>query len=214
MKISESCKHDMLEFILQGFLLGLAYVAPIGMQNLYVINTAIKMDRLRAYQVAAITVLFDITLALACFFGVGLILDAVPALKSLILIAGCIIVVYIGIKLIRSKPEMNDQIKVNEPIITIVAICFTVTWLNPQALIDGSLLLGGFRASLPASDANAFIAGVALASMTWFATLTTAVSCFKSRISIKTLGHINIICGLIIIAYGLKLGFSFVEILT
>ena len=59
----------MIEYVLQGFLLGLAYLAPIGMQNMYVINSAIRMTRLRAYQVAGLTFVFDISLALACFFG-------------------------------------------------------------------------------------------------------------------------------------------------
>jgi hypothetical protein len=37
----------VLEFLLQGFLLGLAYLAPIGMQNMYVINSAMRMSRPR-----------------------------------------------------------------------------------------------------------------------------------------------------------------------
>ncbi|HYE10658.1 MAG TPA: amino acid transporter, partial [Patescibacteria group bacterium] len=64
-----------MEFLLQGLALGLAYVAPIGMQNIYVINTAINKSKLRAYQVAFITVFFDITLALACFLGIGALLS-------------------------------------------------------------------------------------------------------------------------------------------
>ena len=73
----------MLEFLLQGFLLGLAYLAPIGMQNMYVINSAMCMSRLRAFQVAFFTFAFDISLALACFFGVGLFLDILPFLRVL-----------------------------------------------------------------------------------------------------------------------------------
>ena len=55
---------------LQGFLMGLAYVAPIGLQNLFVINTALTQTRRRAYATAFIVMFFDITLALACFFGI------------------------------------------------------------------------------------------------------------------------------------------------
>jgi L-lysine exporter family protein LysE/ArgO len=40
--------------------------------------------------------------------------------------------------------------------------------MNPQAIIDGTLLFGGFRASLLTDAINAFIIGVALASSTWF----------------------------------------------
>ncbi len=56
-------------------MLGIAYVAPIGMQNMYVINTAVSKNKTRAYQVALITIFFDISLAIACFFGMGLIMD-------------------------------------------------------------------------------------------------------------------------------------------
>src|SRR5512134_1615956 len=92
-------------YILQGLLLGLAYLAPIGMQNMYVINTALRMGRLRTYQVAGITTAFDISLALSCFFGVGLLLDVFPFLTGIMLLGGCLIVTYFGVKMVRSRPE-------------------------------------------------------------------------------------------------------------
>lgn len=58
-----------MDFYLQGLALGLAYVAPIGMQNLFVINSALTQTRLRALATALIVIFFDVTLALACFFG-------------------------------------------------------------------------------------------------------------------------------------------------
>ena len=51
--------------------MGLAYVAPIGAQNLFVIQSAIGQKRSRAFLTALIVVFFDVTLALACFFGIG-----------------------------------------------------------------------------------------------------------------------------------------------
>ena len=38
----------MGQILLQGFLVGLAYVAPIGMQNAYVINSAAKLKKSKA----------------------------------------------------------------------------------------------------------------------------------------------------------------------
>lgn len=200
----------MLEFLIQGFLLGLAYLAPIGMQNMYVINSAMRMDRFRAYQVSLITFFFDVTLALACFFGIGAILDGFPALKGAVLFIGFFAVTYIGIRLIMSKPELKE-IPMSEPMIRIAAMCFAVTWFNPNAIIDGTLLLGGVRASLPSNASNLFILGVALASFVWFNGLVAVISTFKSRINGNTLRLINGICGGIIIAYGLMLGYSFIR---
>lgn len=199
-----------IRYFLEGFLLGLAYVAPIGMQNMYVINTAVRSKRLRAFQVALITSFFDISLALACFFGIGLVLSGLPVLKNIVLAIGCIAVVYIGISLIRSKPDISDNRNTDEPLLKVAAICFAVTWINPQAIIDGTLLLGGFRAALPAAYSNIFILGSAAASLSWFIILTAVVSIFRSMIGPRALRVINIICGSTIILYGLRLGWSLI----
>lgn len=201
----------MYRHFIEGLLLGLAYVAPIGMQNLYVINTAIKSSRLRAYQVALITIFFDISLALACFFGIGLILENIPVLRNAVMLVGSIMVVYIGIGLLRSTPEASRDIRTGEPLLKVAAICFSVTWLNPQAIIDGTLLLGGFRASLPEAYSNIFILGVAAASLCWFTGLTTIVSIFRGMIGPKVLRAINVICGSVIVYYGIKLAYTFVR---
>ncbi|WP_026894677.1 LysE/ArgO family amino acid transporter [Clostridiisalibacter paucivorans] len=201
----------MFGFLAHGFMLGLAYVAPIGMQNLYVINTAISEEKVRAYKVALIVILFDISLALACFFGMGLLMDRSQLLKTIVLLVGSLAVIYIGIILIKSKPETNNEIDTNKSLLQIASTCFAVTWLNPQALIDGSLLLGGFRASLPVEGSRLFILGVCLASFLWFSGLTTIVSIFKNKFNDRVIKVINIVCGSIIIYYGLKLGYSFIS---
>ncbi len=201
----------MFKFLMQGFMLGIAYVAPIGMQNLYVINTAITKDKVRAYLVAFITIFFDISLGLACFFGMGALMERSQLLKSIILLLGGIAVIYIGIQLIRSIPDSNNKVDVDKSLIQIILTCFMVTWANPQALIDGSLLLGGFRASLPQEASKFFISGVALASLSWFTGITTIASIFKNNFNNKVIRRINVLCGSIIIYYGLKLGYTFLQ---
>ncbi len=203
----------MLNYLVQGFMLGLAYVAPIGMQNLYVINTAISKNKIKAYQVALITSFFDITLALACFYGMGVLMEKSQTLKTVVLLLGSIAVIYIGIHLLRSIPEASKEVDVNKTITRTIADCFTVTWMNPQALIDGSLLLGGFRASLPVEASKIFIIGVCLASLSWFTGVTTIVSIFKNNFTNKGIKAVNLICGAIITYYGLKLAYNFIQII-
>lgn len=205
--------RPLLNYVAQGFVLGLAYLAPIGMQNLYVINSAISLNRIRAYQIALITIFFDITLALASFYGIGVLIDKSIILKGIILFCGSIAVIYIGISLMRSKPHLTEDVNVNQGLLEIISVCFAVTWLNPQALIDGSLLIGGFRASLPAEFSRLAISGVCLASFTWFIGLATVISVFRNMFDAKVLRIINVVCGMVIIYYGLKLGYGFVEMI-
>lgn len=200
-----------IQYWLQGVLLGLAYLAPIGMQNLYVMNTALRMGPLRTYQVAGITTAFDITLALACFFGVGLLLEKVPALINVMLLVGCLALAYFGIRMITSKPSSDREVNVTEPLLKVTIACFAVTWLNPQAVLDGTMLLGSMRASLPTDMAAAFILGVVTASCLWFGSLATVTRVFKSALDDRVMKGINVLCGTIIILYGLKLGYELVQ---
>lgn len=199
----------MFKYLLQGLLFGFAYVAPIGAQNLYLINTAATKNRLVAYQVALITIFFDISLAIACYFGIGFLVDKFSLLEGMILLAGSVVITYIGIGLIRTSAEVFTDGNVDNSLLKTIGTCFVVTWLNPQAIIDGSLLLGGFRASLPENMAKYFIVGVCMASFLWFNSLATFVSKFRSRFS-KVMRCINVGCGVILIFYGLKLGYSFI----
>lgn len=203
----------MFQVLFQGLLFGLAYVAPIGTQNLYVINTATTQSRMKAYQVALITVIFDISLAVACFFGIGLLIEEFDIVKKAILLLGGAIVTYIGIGLIRSTAKLTTSDTVDTTLIKTILSCFAVTWLNPQAIIDGSLLLGGFRATLDADMAKYFIMGVCMASFTWFFTLATFITRFKEKMP-RIIKWINLICGSILVFYGLKLMFSFVQLMN
>lgn len=98
-----------MSYFLQGLTMGLAYVAPIGLQNLFVINSALTHSRRRALMTAMIVIFFDVTLALACFFGIGAVMQRYEWLQMVILLAGSLIVVYIGIGLLRSKVEELEK---------------------------------------------------------------------------------------------------------
>ncbi len=202
-----------MDVYLQGFLMGLAYVAPIGVQNLFVINSAISQKRARALLIALIVVFFDVTLAFACFFGIGFLINKLEWLKLIILLIGSLIIIYIGQGLIRSKSSFKESSDTNISLVKVITTACVVTWFNPQAIIDGSMMLGAFRVDLAASDATYFILGVVSASFTWFTGVTLFVSFFRDKLNDKVLRVINIVCGAIIIFYGVKLLLSFYTML-
>ena len=202
-----------MNIYLQGLTMGLAYVAPIGLQNLFVINTALTQRRSRVYLTALIVIFFDITLGLACFLGVGALMSALPWLQKVILGIGSLIVIWIGIGLLRSKASMEGGKDVNVPIWKVISSACVVTWFNPQAIIDGSMMLGAFRASLPAGTDAFFIGGFASASILWFLGISTVISLFSAKFNEKILNIINKVCGVVIIFYGCKLLWSFVQLM-
>ena len=187
-----------MNIYLQGLTMGLAYVAPIGLQNLFVINSALTQKRTRVY---------------LTFVGAGALMQAVPWLQKVILALGSLIVIWIGVGLLRSKASLEGGRDVNVPIWKLITSAFVVTWLNPQAIIDGTMMLGAFRATLPAGGDVPFICGFGSASIIWFLTLSTIVSLLGSRFNEKALNVINKVCGAVIIFYGLKLLYSFAQMM-
>lgn len=202
-----------MNIFLQGLTMGLAYVAPIGMQNLFVINSALTNKRKRALLTALIVIFFDITLSLACFFGIGTIMQRFKWLQMVILCVGSLIVIYIGISLLRAKTQDLEKDQPTMSIKKTISSACVVTWFNPQAIIDGTMMLGAFHVTLGAGQETPFITGVACASFSWFIGLTFLISLISSKFNAKVMRWINIVCGVIIIGYGLKLFVSFVQML-
>ena len=202
-----------MNIFLQGLTMGLAYVAPIGMQNLFVINSALTNKRKRALLTALIVIFFDITLSLACFFGIGTIMQRFKWLQMVILCVGSLIVIYIGISLLRAKTQDLEKDQPTMSIKKTISSACVVTWFNPQAIIDGTMMLGAFHVTLAAGQETPFITGVACASFSWFIGLTSLISLISSKFNAKVMRWINIVCGVIIIGYGLKLFVSFVQML-
>ena len=201
-----------MQYFLQGLTMGLAYVAPIGLQNLFVINSALTHTRKRALLTALIVIFFDVSLAFACFFGVGAIMKRYEWLQMIILLVGSIIVIFIGIGLLRAKTGEIEHSDSTSSIRKTISTACVVTWFNPQAIIDGTMMLGAFHVTFPGSQSIPFISGVGLASCLWFTAVTFIISIFSNRFNAKVLRIINVVCGIIIVFYGGKLLFNFIQI--
>lgn len=202
-----------MNFFLQGLTMGIAYDAPIGLANLFVINAALTQTKRKSFLTAWIIIFFDVTLAFACFFGIGAIMKKFEWLQLIILLIGSLIVMYMGISLLRTQTtEINTEAS-EKNLLETISSAFIVIWFNPQAIIDGSMMLGAFQVTLPTYSYPIFIAGVGIASALWFIILNAIVGKFKDKFNAKILRTINLVCGVIIILYGIKLFYNFITLL-
>ena len=127
----------MLPVFLQGLSLGLAFLAPIGMQNLFVINSALSHTFTRALATSLVVVFWDISLGVTCFLGAGALMDAFPWLKKIMLGLGGLLVVCIGIGLIRTEASLDGGKDVNQPFLKIIVASFI--WFNGLAIASNLL---------------------------------------------------------------------------
>ncbi len=171
----------------QGLLIGFAFVAPIGMQNVYVFNNGLSYKLSRAWLYTFLVWVFD---ALFC-------------------LAAGLLTAYIGWGIIRAANQRaltsdDNKVSLKQAITT----AFVVSWANPQALIDGTMMLGASRGTLTLAESVFFIIGVVSASFIWDMGMTTAFNVFRHKIPDRLLLWINLISGIIVVVYGI---FLFVE---
>lgn len=199
-------------YFVKGLMLGFAYVAPIGVQNLFAVNTSLTQTKKRAYITAFIIMFFDITLSIACFLGAGAVMSASKWLELIIMGIGSLVVIYIGYSIIKSEANIDGNTDVDIPLAKVITTACVVTWFNPQALIDGTMLLGASKAAIPQAYGYVFILGVCVASASWWFGLTTIITLFKAKITSKIFRVINIVCGAFILFYGANLLWDFIKL--
>lgn len=193
----------MLMTIIKGMMIGFAFVAPIGMQNLYVFNNALTNSFRRSLVYVLFVWIADSLFSLAAFFGMGAVISSVTWLRLLVMLVGGLLVIWIGWGILRSADGVQLNAHQNKlPVKQAFMTAFIVSWANPQALIDGSLLLGALRGTLAKDAVWPFIIGVIMATFIWFNTITILMNLLKERLPKKVLVWVNIISGLIVLIYG------------
>ena len=100
-----------MTYFWEGLLLGFAVLAPIGMQNLFIVNTALVQKVSRIVITILIVAFFDITLSVSAFYGIGAIFDIWPFLKGIILLLGGAVIFYMGFKMFNSQTQLSKKDK-------------------------------------------------------------------------------------------------------
>lgn len=199
--------------VIQGLLVGIASMAPIGMQNLFIINTALAQPLRRLFLTCMIVAFFDMSLSISAFFGMGALMDAFPTVKIIVLLVGGLIMGYMGYGIFVATPTI-ETVDTKIPISKIITMAFVVAWGNPQALIDVSMMIGAFRATLNQTEGLQFLLGVLLAALVWFNSLGLTIYKLSQKISISSLVWINRICGSVIVVYAIKLVYEGIKLLV
>ena len=191
-------------YFLQGLLVGLATFAPVGMQNLFIINTALVQPVRRIILTLIILALFDMSLSAAAFYGIGAVLEMWPITKLIILILGGLLIVYMGGNIFRTEPDIRN-VNTHIPIKEIIMSAIAVSWGNPQAILDATMMLGAFQANIPKEGIYYFFAGFLTMTPMWFGALATTMHLLAKKIKITHMAWINRFCGAVLVIYGIKL---------
>lgn len=191
---------------LRGILVGFAFVAPIGMQNIYMFNNALSNKMSKALLYNFLVWFCDALFSFAAFYGIGALISANEIVKIIVMLVGGALTSYIGFNIIRSAKQTaigSDSKK--QTLKQALMTALIVSWGNPQAMIDGTMMLGASRATLTFEQSILFITGVVTASFIWDHGITIGFNLLRDKLPKKFLLTINLISGIIVAIYGLYL---------
>lgn len=156
----------------KGFALSAGLIMAIGAQNMFVLRQGLKEEHV--WPIVLFCAAADAVLIVAGVRGLGGALALVPGLSVTLALGGAAFLSWYGISALRRASRPAALIVDDQPAITLAAAlagAAAFTFLNPHVYIDTVMLMGSVGASLPPIERPAFMAGAALASLSWFSAL-------------------------------------------
>jgi len=190
---------------IQGIIIGLTLAVPVGPLALICIQRTVTEGRLHGIISGIGVATADSFYAAITVLGLTVISGQIIAQQYLFRFLAGIILILIGIRVFMSVPAgvsaKNEHETYLKDYLSMVAIAIA----NPLTLVFFLVILPGFgvliqgSAFLPAAE---FVAGVFFGSTVWWVILCGSVGSVRSRISVKNLGLINRVSGLLIACFG------------
>ena len=198
----------MMATSLQGFLLGLAMIIPIGAQNAFVLSRGIHRNH--HLLTATLCCFCDLILIGIGVFGGANLLAASPIGLALLTWGGVLFLVWFGVRSLGSAWRGQGAALADSPqlmgVKSVLAMTLGVTLLNPHVYLDTLMLLGSLGSQFAEPLRPAFAAGAMLASLVWFYGLAlgaAALSPWLARGRVQRV--IDALVGLIMLGLALQL---------
>lgn len=157
---------------ISGFFLGASLIIAIGAQNAFVLRQGLLQKHV--FVVCLICAVSDALLISLGVTGLGLLIEQLPWLISVITLAGAAFLFVYGVMAVKRvfSPQSMESLKKNSlSLRAAVLTCLAFTFLNPHVYLDTFILIGGIAASYEGDLKIAFTLGAVIASFVWFFSL-------------------------------------------
>jgi L-lysine exporter family protein LysE/ArgO len=159
----------ILSAFLSGFGIGFGLIVAIGAQNAFVLRQGIL--RAHVFAICLVCALSDALLILLGVAGLGALIEAFPALLTVVTLFGIGFLVWYGLSALRralAPAAMAAEAGGPAGLRAALATCLTLTFLNPHVWLDTVILVGSLAAPYSGPARAAYAAGAMAASFLWF----------------------------------------------
>lgn len=202
----------MLSTFKIGLMLGLSIIISIGSQNIFVIKQGLRQDH--AYLCAFTCFVSDLVLILLGVTGVSTLIIEFPIIKFSLLCFGVLFLTYYGLKAIWRAFKISNaadslQLERGEKPLSsglkLVLTGLSFSFLNPQAILDTMVIIGGNANHYEDNFRILFVIGAITASFVWFLGLALSTKFLSHYLTHpKVWRSFELISGMLMLGFALK----------
>lgn len=193
-----------------GLLLGLSLITALGPQNIFLIRQGAM--RKHAMLSAVICFFCDTILIVSSVIGLRELLEVHANFRVGMTWFGALFLLYYGVSALKQAfskqpPKVTqEQLRTTRWQIIMLALGFSL--LNPHAIIDSLVLIGGGSGQFPGHE-HIFLLGVLTSSLLWFTALTLTAHYFSNILARPSVWRCVEGCGgVLMIFLSIKLAYS------
>jgi len=195
------------ELLLKGFILGFSIAAPVGPIGVLCIRRTLASGRWHGFFTGLGAATADAFYGSIAAFGLTAVSSFLLRYKIEIRMIGGIFLLYLGIKIFRSKVSNTTNLKTESSLMGAYASSVFLTLTNPVTILSFVAVFAGLGLGT-LSRANYWTAallilGVFMGSVLWWILLSTGVSSFKSLSTPQRLAWVNLLSAFLIASFGI-----------
>lgn len=165
----------MIGAVLNGFILALGLILPLGVQNLFVFNQGAAQSRYyKALPVVVTAAVCDTLLIVLVVYGLSAITLGIGWVKLLLSTAGILFLIYMGWVTWNSAGQRSGNTAPQMTSRQQISFAVSVSLLNPHAILDTIGVVGTSSLRYAGWDKAAFAIACISVSWLWFAGLAWA----------------------------------------
>ncbi len=190
---------------IQGIIIGLTLAVPVGPIALICIQRTLTDGRFHGIFSGIGVATADSFYAAVTVLGLTMISGVIIAHQFLFRFLAGIVLIFVGVRVFISLPSCISTKTVHETYFKDYLSMVAIAIANPLTLVFFLVVLPGFGIVINSTaflSAAEFVAGVFLGSTVWWIFLCGTIGSMRSRFSVKTLGLINRISGVLISVCG------------
>ena len=195
---------DLLLFV-KGLVIGFSIAAPVGPIGVLCIMRTLNGGRISGLLTGLGAATADGVYGCVAGFGIMVVSNALVEHQGLIGLLGGIFLVFLGVRILVSAPVNEPPNTSRRGLLGDYASTFILTLTNPMTIVSFAAVFASFGVGTRGggyASAVILILGIVSGSALWWFTLSFGVGYFRSRFTLRHMGIVNKVAGVIVGGFG------------